>query len=65
MSATIYGVGVGLGDPGLLTLKAVEVLQAASAVVAPAAHAGGQSLALRIAAPHLPAPCECAPCASR
>ena len=58
MSATIFGVGIGPGDPGLLTLNAVEVLQAATAVVAPAPRAGGESLALRIVQRHLPAACN-------
>jgi precorrin-2/cobalt-factor-2 C20-methyltransferase len=54
----IYGVGVGPGDPGLLTVRAVEVLRLAGAVLAPAPRRGGDSLALSIARPHLPAGCD-------
>ena len=54
---TIFGVGVGPGDPALLTLRAVEVLQRVSAVMAPRAKQEGGSLALSIARPHLPASC--------
>ncbi|MCU0312577.1 MAG: precorrin-2 C(20)-methyltransferase [Solirubrobacteraceae bacterium] len=54
----IYGVGVGPGDPGLLTVRAVEVLQHAGAVLAPAPRRGGESLALSIARAHLPAGCD-------
>ena len=59
MSAgTIYGVGVGPGDPGLLTVRAVEALCSAGAVLAPAPRRGGDSLALSIARWHLRAGCE-------
>lgn len=58
MTAMIYGVGVGPGNPDLLTLRGVQVLQATTAIVAPAPRAGGKSLALRIAQPHLPAGCD-------
>lgn len=58
MSATIFGIGVGPGDPGLLTVRAVRVLQGAGAVLAPAPRRGGESLALRIARPHLPEGCD-------
>jgi precorrin-2/cobalt-factor-2 C20-methyltransferase len=54
---SIYGIGVGPGDPALLTLRAVEVLQRVSAVLAPQAKQDGGSLALSIARPHLPASC--------
>ncbi len=56
--AVVYGVGVGPGDPGLLTVRAVEVLQRVTAVMTPAPRRGGESLALEIARTHLPAACE-------
>ncbi|MHB0934767.1 MAG: precorrin-2 C(20)-methyltransferase [Armatimonadota bacterium] len=54
----IYGVGVGPGDPNLLTLQAVAVLQQVSAVLVPRSKEDRDSLALSIAQPHLPATCE-------
>lgn len=44
---TLYGVGVGPGDPGLLTLKAVEVVRACRVVAAPRTP-GGATIALDI-----------------
>lgn len=58
MSGTIYGIGVGPGDPSLLTLRAVEILHAVSAVLVPKSTRERDSLALQIAQPHLPAACE-------
>lgn len=52
MSGTLWGVGVGPGDPELLTLKAARIL-AAVPVVAYPAPLEGASLARAIAAPHL------------
>lgn len=49
----LYGVGVGPGDPDLITLKALKILQAAPVIAYPAP-AQGDSLARKIAAPHLP-----------
>lgn len=51
---TLYGIGVGPGDPGLLTLQAVSVLGRVAVVVGPRARVGEDSLAFRIAAPHVP-----------
>ncbi len=53
MSGVLRGVGVGPGDPELITLKALKALRNA-AVLAYPAPPRGESLARRIAAPHLP-----------
>jgi precorrin-2/cobalt-factor-2 C20-methyltransferase len=53
MSAQVYGLGVGPGDPELLTLKALRLLRAAPVIAYPAPETG-DSFARTIAAPHLP-----------
>jgi precorrin-2/cobalt-factor-2 C20-methyltransferase len=52
-SGTLFGVGVGPGDPDLLTLKAVKIISRAPVIAYPAAE-GTDSLARAIAAPHIP-----------
>lgn len=52
-SGTVYGIGVGPGDPELITLKGARLLATCPVVAYPAPGTGG-SLARRIAAPHLP-----------
>jgi len=49
---TLYGIGVGPGDPDLLTLKAHGILQAVDVIAYPAPE-DGASLARGIVAPHL------------
>ena len=49
----LYAVGVGPGDPELLTLKAARVLRAADVIVAPTGTAEAASYALGIVAGHL------------
>ena len=53
VAGKIWGIGVGPGDPELLTLKAQRILVAADVIAYPAP-ADGDSLARAIAAPHLP-----------
>jgi precorrin-2/cobalt-factor-2 C20-methyltransferase len=53
MSGILYGLGVGPGDPDLITLKAHGVLQRVPVIAYPAP-AEGASLARAIAAAHLP-----------
>ena len=53
MTGTVWGIGVGPGDPELLTLKAVRLIRAA-AVIAYPAPVEGESFARMIAAPYLP-----------
>ena len=53
MTGTVWGIGVGPGDPELLTLKAVRLIRAAAVLAYPAPETG-ESFARAIAAPHLP-----------
>lgn len=53
MSGTLHVLGVGPGDPELLTLKAVHVLERCACVFTPTARIKSQSVALGIAQPHL------------
>ncbi len=50
---TLYGLGVGPGDPELLTLKALRILRAAPVLAYPAPPEG-ESMARAIASSHLP-----------
>lgn len=52
MTGTLYGIGVGPGDPELITLKAHRILQRAPVIAWPAPPEG-DSMARRIAAPHI------------
>ena len=51
--ATIYAVGVGPGDPELLTRKAEKVIRGVSVICAPTANPGDSSFALSIIEPFL------------
>lgn len=55
MSGIFYGIGVGPGDPELISLKAVRVLAGVGRVFAAASPGNDYSLALNIAKEHLPA----------
>lgn len=53
MLGTLYGIGVGPGDPELLTLKAVNVLKRVTHIFAAASSKNDYSLALDIVADHI------------
>ncbi|MDD4601345.1 Cobalt-precorrin-2 C(20)-methyltransferase [bioreactor metagenome] len=53
MAGIFYGVGVGPGDPSLLTLKAINVINEADVIIAPKTEKKEDSLALTIAKPFL------------
>ncbi|HEV7373045.1 precorrin-2 C(20)-methyltransferase [Arenibaculum sp.] len=53
MNGTLHGLGIGPGDPELITLKALRLLRAAAVVAYPAPE-NGDSLAREIVAGHLP-----------
>lgn len=54
MTGTLYGVGLGPGDPDLITRKAARLIAGAEVIVYPAL-AGGESFARAIAADLIPA----------
>ena len=57
MSGTLYGVGVGPGDPELMTVKAWRLISMAKVIAYLAAN-GGESTARSIAAPFMPEDAE-------
>ncbi|MDA1090685.1 MAG: precorrin-2 C(20)-methyltransferase [Proteobacteria bacterium] len=50
---TLYGLGIGPGDPELITLKALKIIQSVAVIAYPAPEKG-DSLARSIAAAHFP-----------
>ncbi|MBR0384592.1 MAG: precorrin-2 C(20)-methyltransferase [Eubacteriaceae bacterium] len=51
---TFYGVGVGPGDPELITLKTYRLIQDADVIVTPTKKMGKPSIAYRIVEGHIP-----------
>ena len=53
-TGTFYGIGVGPGDPELITIKAIRILQRVDVVFAAASTKNSHSLAVNIAGRHIP-----------
>jgi precorrin-2/cobalt-factor-2 C20-methyltransferase len=51
---TLYGIGVGPGDPDLITIKAAKILNRVDTVFAAASTKNSHSLAVNIAGQHIP-----------
>lgn len=58
MNGIFYGLGVGPGDPELLTLKAVNILKTVDVIAVPESKKESGSTALDIASPYLKADAE-------
>ncbi len=58
MKGLLYGIGVGPGDPELLTHKAVRVLQDVDCVAVPVAERGKESTARKIAGSYIRSDCR-------
>jgi precorrin-2/cobalt-factor-2 C20-methyltransferase len=54
-SGTLFGIGVGPGDPDLIPVKAVKILNEVDVIFTASSTKNDHSLAVRVAAPHLPA----------
>lgn len=54
MKGTLYGVSVGPGDPGLITVRAVEVIRACDVIAVPRSSDGAERIALGIAGNAVP-----------
>ncbi len=54
MKGKFYGIGIGPGDPDLITMKAIKLLHEVDVIVCPEARKGKGSFAFDIARPHLP-----------
>ena len=53
LMGTFYGIGVGPGDPELLTVKAIDALKKIDVLIAPKTEKKSDSVALSIAEPYL------------
>lgn len=53
LTGKLYGIGVGPGDSSLISVKAVEILKDIHMIVTPVSKKGRDSLAYKIARPHL------------
>jgi precorrin-2/cobalt-factor-2 C20-methyltransferase len=51
---TLYGIGVGPGDPDLMTLKSVNILKRVAVIFAASSTKNDHSHAVNVAAPHIP-----------
>ena len=58
MTGKFYGIGVGPGAPDLLTVRAVAILKTVDVVCVPRSGADNDSVALKVAGPHIPAGAE-------
>ena len=53
MAGRLYGIGVGPGDPGLLTLKAASIIKSVPVIIAPKPGGDSERLALSVVREHI------------
>jgi len=53
MKGLVYGIGVGPGDPELISLKAINVIKNIDVIICPEAKKGAKSIAFEIAEPYM------------